>query len=131
MIYVENLSTFVFGCAACYTQWVEIISQATFCCLPFLKIKGLEVEKRPFEIVEILCIQNSVRSKVHENSNTTSERISPNCAVVALYGCSSRSLLSFSRFLHKTEDQYTIWGIEKSFIKQKTRYKRAEVSCLC
>ena len=76
--------------------------------------------------MEILCIQNSVRSKVHENSNTTSERISPNCAVVALYGCSSRSLLSFSRFLHKTEDQYTIWGIEKSFIKQKTRYKRAE-----
>ena len=40
VIYVENLSTFVFGCAACYTQWVETISQATFCCLPFLKIKA-------------------------------------------------------------------------------------------
>ena len=68
-----------------------------------------------------------------KNSNTTSKRTSPNYAVVALYGCSSRSLLSFSRFLHKTEDQYTIWGapevawgIGKSFIKQKTRYKRAE-----
>ena len=41
VIYVENLSTFVFGCAACYTQRVEIISQATFCCLAFFKIKGL------------------------------------------------------------------------------------------